>query len=42
MKSLNLTQKQGFYQRRVDERNLDLTEGKKLVEFDIQNADLEK
>lgn len=42
VKAINQVQKVGFFQRKEDEKNLDLNEGQKLVENDLDNKDLEK
>ncbi len=39
---VNTMQREQFYQRRIDQRNLDIEEGKRLVRSDLQDVDLEK
>ena len=41
MLSINDTKTQDFYKRKHDERDYDLSEGKRLVQIDNENKDLE-
>jgi hypothetical protein len=41
MVTANETQRDGFYKRRQDERDYELSEGKRLVQTDNENKDLE-
>ena len=41
MVTANETQRDGFYKRRQDERDYELSEGKRLVQMDNENKDLE-
>lgn len=41
MLSVNDTKTQDFYKKRSDERDYDLSEGKRLVQLDNENKDLE-
>ena len=41
MVTANSAQRDGFYKRRHDEREYELSEGKRLVQVDNENKDLE-
>ena len=41
MVTANSAQRDGFYKRRQDDREYELSEGKRLVQVDNENKDLE-